>query len=133
LEEDAPTQEEPPQEIVMRSDETVPSGEEVKRIDLSKAGCRRKRKDLFKKDVYKNVDLNALNDYMTSDNFLVQKAQQVPGLVFETPVIDVPFWRQQQIQDEQARPPRQTPKPSKAQKPQKPQPMTQKTAKEQNQ
>lgn len=57
------------------------------------SGCRRKRKVLFKKDVYKNVDLEALNHYMTSDNFLVQNAQEVPGLVFETPIIDVPFWR----------------------------------------
>ena len=43
--------------------------------------------------MYKNVDLEKLNDYMTSDNFLVQNAEEVPGLVFEKPVIDVNYWR----------------------------------------
>jgi hypothetical protein len=31
---------------------------------------------------------------MTTDNFMVQAAQEVPGLVYEVPVIDVPYWRQ---------------------------------------
>ena len=61
---------------------------------MTDKGCRRKKKIIQKKDVYKNVDLEALNNYMTSDNFMVQAAQEVPGLVYEAPVIDVPYWRQ---------------------------------------
>ena len=73
--------------------ETVADEEVLKRIDITNSGCRRKRKIISKKDVYKNVDLGALNSYMSSDNFLVQRPQEVPGLVFETPVIDVGYWR----------------------------------------
>ena len=45
---------------------------------MTDKGCRRKKKVIQKKDVYKNVDLEALNKYMTTDNFMVQAAQEVP-------------------------------------------------------
>jgi hypothetical protein len=44
---------------------------------------------------------------MTTDNFMVQAAQEVPGLVYEAPVIDVPYWRQQQHEEAKKNPPRQ--------------------------
>ena len=49
--------------------------------------------------MYKDVDLEALNNYLDEDNFLYSSAKVVPGLVREIPVIDVNYWKQQMISD----------------------------------
>lgn len=51
-----------------QEEDLTQAGNVKTKIDLSN---KRKRKGHFKRDVYKNVDLEKLNDFMTSDNFLI--------------------------------------------------------------
>eukprot|EP00347_Sterkiella_histriomuscorum_P015525 403356701 len=78
---------------VNRTDDDNYSQKTPSKVDLSKSGCRRKRKAMGKRDVYKNVDLEKLNNFLDCDNFLTADSKEVPGFLHEKPQIDVNYWR----------------------------------------